>query len=83
MKEEEIKIFEEERDKKYEEYKKLRERAWRIAHIKSHLTKPKGFFVKKCPMCGKKLKLHYFAWPGGVDVHYWVCECGYEYGSKT
>ena len=45
----------------------------RLERIESLLPKPKGIFVKKCPICGKRLV------KDAAYYRYFYCDCGYEY----
>ena len=70
MEENKIIKLENEINKKKEE---MRIHLRRLNHIKSILPKPKGIFIKKCPLCGKKLV------KDRDYVKYFRCKCGYEY----
>jgi predicted RNA-binding Zn-ribbon protein involved in translation (DUF1610 family) len=48
------------------------------------IQKPKGFFTKKCPICGKKIKI-ICSWSKKRPIEnfeYYRCNCGYEYSRK-
>jgi len=48
----------------------------RLENIADLLKAPKGIFIKRCPLCGKRLVRQRFA-------HYVHCECGYEYADPS
>jgi len=51
--------------------------AERIESIRYRIPPPRGFFIKKCPKCGKRLATkEYFC------CRYYRCSCGYEYATE-
>ncbi len=55
----------------------LMDRLWKLITVcgQGFIEHPIGFFAKRCPMCGEKLRRVY----PHVDYDYRVCDCGYEW----
>jgi hypothetical protein len=55
--------------------------ALRFLHREGKLKKPKGLFIKKCPMCKKKLtKSFLYDWGRKEYCLYECPSCDYEFG---
>ena len=78
MKEEEIEKREKRMKEEDTKFWDMSHHADRIGAISLHIPKPKGFFKKRCPLCGRILVIG-----GYVSYRLYSCQCGYEYAKSS